>query len=361
MSNNIVIYKKRYSSYSSIILFYDDNRFIINNIEDYYKYKDFVEFLPGIYIKVEAKLKELANHIDIENLNFLKFTKSIFIGIWNRIFFDNQYIKIIFKIENKRDFIKLFINDEIKYISNTPSIDELHSKYIQNKNNLLNSEDLIDYEVKFESVDTDNILYPFQSGGGGERCDIKNIFFGLNILNEYLPSTYTFFTEHEMFLSSSYNKSLMNVCENFPSCKNLYNKFVNGDYVSGIPDKWYDDIELKEANGIYEITNANHRVCIAKRFKIPNVYAKIETTGNKSYKESINRHNPFDYIDHYDRVNNIDILNHFYNTLDNLQLNKDNGRYILKHGLRGKELLGYIEHITGKTIYQLYMELDKAY
>ena len=74
---------------------------------------------------------------------------------------------------------------------------------------------VIESVTKYEHVDTNNILYPFGSGCGRERCGIKAIFLHLNILNYKEFQQYTFFSEDEIYYTSSCMESFLDICKNF--------------------------------------------------------------------------------------------------------------------------------------------------
>lgn len=351
---NELIYKYKNVDRLNMFITFNNKDYIVKNIND-----DFTEFLPGIYIKRKMKYKKKFDKYtssDIEKNNFFVL-KMIYYLIWNKIFYDHQDIEIIFKIENKRDNIKIVVNEHSIYNKCKPRVDTLEYKYNENLKTLLNSE----YKVEYKLVDTNKILYPYASGGDGERCIIKGIFnhLGLSDRSSFYDD-YTFFTEHEMFLASSSIDSLMDICKKFERCNMIYNKFLDNTYKHGTPDNWGDDITLIEANGIYKISNANHRVCLAKRFGIPKVFARVMMASNDNIDTSYkNSHNYGILSKKFNKGNNEKLLKSFYQKLQNLNLGNEEGQYILKNGLRGSELIKYIEKTTEKTIYQLYNELEK--
>ena len=351
MSNNIINFKCKYKDLSYIQIMFDSNKFVIRDIIDYSNYDDFVEYLPELFIKVDFYEENILDNQDINKYNLLKKLKSYYQYFIDKIYSNNKHIEIIFKLNNKRDSIQIKVNTKLIYNQDKPIIDKLHAKYRENVKDILNSKEVIESVIKYEHVDTNNILYPFGSGGGRERCGIKAIFLHLNILNYKEFQQYTFFSEDEMYYTSSCMESFLDICKNFEHCQKLYRKFKDGTYISHTPDYWQNDIDLIEANGIYKISNANHRVCVAKRFGIPSVYAEVTTIGNIDDSNL--------YIGSNSIYDNKAILNHFYKTLENLQLTKENGEYILHNGLRGVDLVKYIECITGKSIYQLYKEFKR--
>ncbi len=347
-----IVYKYKKGTRTNIILIFNNKKFHGYSMLEYLESNDFKEFVPGIYIKRKMKYKRKFNEITKSDMKFnlLNTLKIMYCFIYDLLFFKKQDIELIFKIENKRDAIQLFINDKLLYSQSKPIIDNLAYKYNESLKIISNSE----YEKEYKWVDTNKILYPFSSGGAGERCAIKGIFYHLGMLDHssYFDE-YTFFTEHEMFLGSSHISSLMDICRNFEHCTNIYNKFLNNTYIYHTPEDWINDITLIESNGIYKISNANHRVCLAKRFGIEKLYAEVIKIN------TIDKFSNYSYTS--ECRNNEKILNSFYKKLKNLNLGVKEGKYILKKGLRGKELIEYIEKTTGKTIHQLYKELDKPY
>lgn len=296
----------------SLIISHTDNIILKfnNKIFTYYHIQNFlsknihkIEFLPGIYIK-----------------------KTF-------LFFLTGKIKIF--IKNKKDDIEIKKNNICVYT------------------NIIRSKTFYEYNTKeiFDFVETNKIDYPIRSGGGGSRCIMKDIFFTLCL---YDFGEYNLFTEHEMFESSSQFSYLNNMCKEFSNCKYLYKKMYNHTYKISDKKKWDNDITLVKYKDRYQIVNANHRVCVAKRFNIQKVYAKIYIPEyeNKN-NEYNNEYNDFIYIN---SGNNKDILNDFYKIMKNLNINNKQAHFILKKGLKDVELIKYIEKINNKSLLDLYKE-----
>lgn len=351
-----VIYSYKINDQPDIILKYCDKEFSRSDLEKYYNKintrDDFVEFLPGVYYKRVMKYKTKFIHKyykKTEKSNLKSLLSLAFYRILDELLYEKQNIQMYFKILNKRDYIKILINDNEKFIQYLSNEDELKKLYYKN----CKSE--YDEIVEYKEVETSKIMYPFSPGGNGERCRIKGIFQGLDLLNGFYDNEYIFFNEHEMFLASSNHDSLMKECKKFEKCMDVYGRFENNTYIQPKTENRGDNIRLIEHNGIYKISNGNHRVCCAKRFKIPTVYAEVHKYIEKNEKET-NRSSPnFLHNNHLHkkRYSNEEILDSFYNTLHKLGMNSNESKEILIQGLRCEKLVKYIEDTTGKTFYEL--------
>lgn len=319
-----------------------------NESEDSY----YLEFLPGIFIRKDQKY---VNRVERE-INKFDYSKRenptlgvvfllLFYRLKDKVFYENQIISLEIKVGNRRDSIEIFDKEKILYAESASIADPLQQEYNRNRS----SES--DYTIEFKWVDTTKIMYPFRSGGDGNRCRIKGIFQSLNLLSNYNDNEYVFFSEHEMFLASAESVGLIEECKKFTRCMDICSRFINNTYSQPATEKWYDEIELEEFNGLYKIINANHRVCIAKRFAVSSVYAKVYKYSEKKIAElgGQNRQSSFKF---HTRGDNKKILLSFYEKIDKLGLGKDAGRHILQ-GLRGKDLIDYIERESGKSLYEL--------
>ena len=90
----------------------------------------------------------------------------------------------------------------------------------------------------------------------------------------------------DMLECSSINKKLLDTCKNFSRCKGLLDKYKKGTYDIHCPEEF--DIKLTEFKGYFIPEEGKHRVCIAKRFGIPQIYAKVSKMVNIKEKRGIN-------------------------------------------------------------------------
>ncbi|WP_027085518.1 hypothetical protein [Cohnella panacarvi] len=323
---------------------YEIDRFLEQSgSEDHYN-----EFLPGIYMKKDQKFFSRMDRA-INKLDYRKREKPtiglifrlLYCRLVDKWLFEKQKVMITINIVNKRDSIEIVDEAKTLYTQRTPVFNPSQGEH-----------DYTNDSIEFKWVDTSHILYPFRSGGDGNRCRIKGIFQTLNLLNGHRDNEYVFFSEHEMFVASAESIGLMEECKKFERCMDIYNRFNNNEYVQPDIEHWYDEIVLEEYNGQYRIANANHRVCIAKRFEVPSVYAKVYKYSEKKIAEPKRRSVVSGYGRHT-RGNNKEILFSFYHTIGQLGINKETSQYILKEGLRGKDLVDFIERESGKSLYEL--------
>lgn len=344
-------FEYKYNGEDFIDLIFAGKNFTEIKVKNYYEQnkqnKEYVEFLPGVYYKREVKYDERFVNKYVRN-NKKSIIKLFVCYLLDKMLYEKQKIKVIFKIKNKRDPIKIRVNNEDKFVQDILYEDKEDIKY---RKTLI--KDYGNQKVDYREVETEKIAYPYKCGGNGDRCRVKGIFQCLGLLNNMFDNVYTFFDEHEMFCSSAKSKTLMKECASKEGCGNMYNKFFTNTYKNPSIDYWGNNIELIENNnGFYKIENANHRVCCAKRFKINKVYAKVLNEVSCE-KEEIDNNYVYYYRLTYD---NEKIRENFYNTLYNIGLTKKNARYILENGLRGEQLIEYIEDVTKKSFYQLALE-----
>lgn len=332
---------------------YKFDEYVLHN---YYKiqnkYGEFIEFLPGIYYKEVRNFNMgfVDKHIKKYNGASGKIYRRIFCWILDKVFVNNQRVEIAFKFENFRDDIIIDFNNNEVYSNQSPKEDCRQQLIFSNKHKYE-----CEYSVEYKEVETSKIMYPFQCGGDGSRCRIKGMFQQLDLLGGFQQYEYVFFEEHEMFLASSNIDNLMEECKKFKNCVSLYKRFSDNSYVHPSTENWGDNIRLEEYDGVFKISNANNRVCCAKRFKIPTIYAEV-------YKYTAKEENKEKHTSDLHRLRNSrmdnginrKILENFYSKLEKLGIKAENGHYILKEGLRGKRLIQYIEETTGKTLYELY-------
>lgn len=121
-------------------------------------------------------------------------------------------------------------------------------------------------------VDVEKIFYPTTMRGGANRCIVWNIFQTLDLVNIF-KKDYKVFDVETMLEASSYNEEILELCSNYDTCSYILEKFRNGIYSTS--EEMHDNIELTEYKGYYFPVEGKHRVCIAKRFKIPKIYAEV--------------------------------------------------------------------------------------
>lgn len=334
--------------FPSILLEFNKLRFNYSHFSQMWRdcgAADPIEFLPGIFYEEESGTPNLWKTCVGHILKFLAQKCRLPLpSKLKNIFLTTIRIQII----NYRDTITLIINDTIAF-SHTAVFDDQAEidKYLEFKGG-------DNYTITFEQVPTDKILYPFTPGGDGDRCRIMKIFRALSLLNDDYP----IFSKHEMFYTSAHSLNLINQCRKFPGCMHTLECYHNHTY------KWpsegchnLDNLRLIEMNGIYKISNANHRICCAKRFDIPWVQAEVihyaPSTPDLSQQVSTYRSPQFS-----SERKNLDVLWSYHHFLHKLELTDEDGRQLLRNGLRGNALLSYLENKLGTNLATFYQQLD---
>lgn len=253
--------------FPSILLVFNGHHFNyshLSNMWDIHKADTFIEFLPGVFYKEEPTP---TRNIWTEKIShLLKFVSSkLKLPLprnWKKAFF----ITLHFQIANYRDSIYLSIDNIVQFNNEEVWDDQ------QDIDQYFDFKASKDFTISFDRVPTDKILYPFTPGGSGSRCRIMGIFYRLSLLDDEYP----FFTKHEMFYTSSQSQTLLDECRKFDSCMQAVESYQNGTYLWPTKDSNNsDNFRLVERDGIYKISNANHRVCCAKRFGVPWIQAQV--------------------------------------------------------------------------------------
>ena len=339
------LFEKTIYMNQDLTLKFNDNIFDIDDLRRYFATKDatdFIEFLPGIYYKeVVHQLPLLYRIIDkITNSTILPI--STHYELCNLVNAHTQ-ITISIEISNFRDDIELYYLDELVYKTEFLYEDAKQiSAYLKKGSS---------FTTVFKQVETKDILYPFSPGGAGERCRIMGLFYKLKLIERI--DGYSFFTKHEMFYASANFDDLLNECKKFDHCMNTLKTMELGTYVWPSPEDRRDNLRMSECNNVYKISNANHRICCAKRFNLPSVISEVYVYDvDESPEPTPPVYAPRKPHFQNDNTNEL-ILKDFYSITSNLGLNSEQSHHILENALRGTELIAYLYEITGKTLYQL--------
>lgn len=357
----ILIYEKVYTNqtkedYSEIIIIFNGKHFCINKYSDTSDYYNEDEYLPGIHINIEKRysdneIKKIREEFK-ESYNIIR---KIFLLYKLYKINKNQSLKVILEINNKRDDITILDGENTIFENRRKYQDPLNEKFKSSSNEYY-------FETKnpvFKNVDTSRIMYPFQSGGWGNRCIMKQIFGDLGLFNTY-NNKYKFFEENEMHFAVSQIDYLMEICSSKGACSKLLKRFKAGTYIVSDEDKWHDDICLEEKNNVYRIINGNHRSCCARMFGIPTIKARVSFTypyeekSSSKYKNDIKGYSRTRYD-----TNKGELTKDYYETLFKLGLNKREAYDILDKGISGKNLIDYIEICTDKSLLELYEQINK--
>lgn len=267
----------------------------------------------------------------------------------NKLIEKKQEVNIYLEVKNRRDEI-VILDGNKKIFENSRQYQDPLNKEYEKSGNRING---IESYTVFENVDTSKIMYPFQSGGWGDRCIMKQVFGDMDLFHTS-NNSYRFFEENEMHYTVSQTDYLKNICSKRGLCSKLLEKFRTGSYIVPKEDKWNDDICLEEKNGVYKIYNGNHRVCCSRMFEIPFIKAKVYREPNREIENEFNEDITKSYYLPLNRVSTKDLTRDYYSILYRLGLNKRQTYEILEKGLRGKSFLDYIEKSIGKNILELY-------
>lgn len=315
------------------------------------------ELLPSIYCTIKKRwdddfIKRYYDKYRNSN-NFITRLYNAILMFINNHRFNNQDIEIILEVKNKRDYIKILkgINDDTNLIYKNKD-ESLYEKINEDR-----------YESNYKTlkpvsmyVDTEKIFYPTTMGGGANRCLIWNIFQILDLMSTF-KEDYKVFNVETMLEASSYNDGILELCSNYESCGYLLEKFRNGTYSTS--KDMYDNIELTEYKGYYFPVEGKHRVCIAKRFKIPKVYAEVRKCVDIEKKEKQKNEPLYFKNSNFNSFTEEDILNAYYDVFRNLGLKDDNIKFLTEEGLSDSEVIEYIEKITSKSLLELSRETIK--
>lgn len=349
---NQIIMEVNGDNYPRFELIFNGNKYRTNE-----PHKEFVEILPAIHFKIERSIdnKEIEELHDkyLNSSSLIKKTENLIRLSIKQSQFNKQIVKYIIDNRNKRDSVS--INTGIGI--NKKNVYKNDGNRVGHER--LRIEDYIDYEIQKERkyVDTTKIFYPSSLGGGAGKCIIWDIFQSLDLMNTF-NDDYRPLSISEMFEASSENSSLLNECSKFKRCRGLLDKFNNDTYIEE-PDKtsFYDDIQLEEIDGFYIPHEGKHRVCIAKRFNIPMIYAQVNKAINIRQKDKLK--NGLKYVfqnQHYDPKRTLEMC---YKIFKNMGIDKEQVIYILENGLNNKDLIEYIEKATGKSLTQLAKEIGR--
>lgn len=315
------------------------------------------ELLPSIYCTIKKRcdddLQERYYNKYMNSSNFVKKSPFLLTMLINNYRYNNQDIEIILEIKNKRDNIEvsegIFNDTNLIYKNKDDSLYEKTNKD-RSESNYNVSKPLGMY------VDTEKIFYPQAMGGGANRCIVWNIFQTLNLMNTF-KEDYKAFDVNTMLEASSYNEEILELCSNYDTCSYILEKFRNGTYSTS--EGIHDNIELTEYKGYYFPVEGKHRVCIAKRFKIPKIYAEV--TGCIDIEKGEEQEDKPLYLKNlnFNSFTEEDILNAHYDVFKNLGLEDDNIKFLTEQGLTDAEVVEYIEKTTKKSLLELSREASE--
>ncbi|MBZ4647151.1 MAG: hypothetical protein JG777_2640 [Clostridia bacterium] len=317
---------------------------------------EYYEFLPSVYYKETKKWNDSVyrkwEH-KIKSTESKKLAYAILYAV-SLSLFENQKVEYLIVVRNKRDKICIVQQDNKEENIIYCSIG------VKGQYKIISESSTNDYDTveEYKYVDTSKIIYPDTLGSGAGKCAIWDIFETLGLMSTFNPQ-YEIMSTREMFECSSTNKGLLDVCENYSRCRGLLDKFRNGTYEidSSKNVYYYDDIELEEYKGYFIPCEGKHRVCIAKRFGIPQIYAKVFREVNISHQNENN--NCLPNLNWNNNCNTEEVLSDCYDRFGKLGLNKEQVKHILESGMSNTELIAYIESVTGKQLKEIAEQIKK--
>lgn len=280
-------------------------------LEKAVEFKEFVEVLPGIYIKIiqDNKINRWLKKIN-------KLDHLISFEIWNK----NMRDKIAVRYDDVYTNF-LYANHEFRRDRTTGTVGSTRATY----------------------VDVSQIKnYPSLLTGDARKCAVWSWFEKQNFIDTW--GDYSPFTVQEMLTLSSERQEFLEICRRSEHCGSLLRKFETNTYREDVPD--YDQIQLVNCNGELVAEEGKHRTCIVKRFKISSVYALVYDV---SEKETGKLEDPFSFAWRAHKETS-QILKGYYKSFQEAGLNKDQITFVLENGLRGSELFEYIQDRIGKKI-----------
>ena len=362
IKGNVIIFKGIQKQEPKVTIRFNDSEFSYVSTssfrsDDSVLNKSF-ELLPSIYCTIK---KRWDDDIFTRYYNKYKdtnnFIKKLFITLSILIIkyrFNNQSVEIILEVRNKRDNIEILEGVFKNTISRFKNKDESLYEKIENDKN---ESCYRGYDPRGMYVDTKKVFYPTTMGGGAGRCVVWDIFQTLDLMNTF-KEDYKVFDVETMLEGSSYNEGILELCSNYGTCGYLLEKFKSDSYCTS--EELYDQIELIEYKGHYFPHEGKHRVCIAKRFKIPKIYAKVTKSINIEKRQIDKDANSISIKNNYTRkIGENDILNAYYKVFRDIGLEDENVRYITEEGLSDAEVINYIEKTTKKSLLELSKEVAK--
>jgi hypothetical protein len=317
-----------------------------------YEKNGYKEILPGIYFyQSESLMGSMLN-----NLRYIIINSR----------FDNlrEVINLKIIINNRRDNIEVYQKANYKDNNSEAKNYRLIYKSVLDSNdkgsllrispNKRYNIDIMDYDYEdfsMQWISPSNItIFPEVMGGGGHQCELQNAFILSQLLNN--SRAYTILGLEEVLTATSESSYFLDYCQNCKNCMNIRELLVNSEKNEILSSR--DHITLSEYGGYYFPTNGNHRICVAKRFNIPRIYAQVNHHKLKS-KIAPKSHNSFYNLTKF-KIKTTEVLSDCYSSFAELGLTKQDVRFILSEGLHGLALIEYIEKTTGKNLDELYRE-----
>lgn len=324
-----------YEDSYGVIIEFQNKKISLRTIFDEYindiRKNQIIEVLPGVYIKVNFNLNNVVmpEYNPYDSLYGL--IKSLVLGIKTRIL-QKVSIKVFITVNNKKDYINIYINEELG----------------------INNEKDYYYESECKSYNkriSPNILpYPDTLGGGAGRCAIWNIFKTLGLLESGCESAYEFYSLSQLLDMTSNNNNLLDICKKSSNCGYIIDKMINNEYKGKWEDgKGYDDITVDFEEGEYSLYEGKHRVCMAKRFDITTIPVEITEIVHKEkkyYDSDI-----FNLEISSKQYTCHEIMDDFYSTLSRIRLNKEDSHELLNNDFI--DIVEFIEKRAGKNIIKI--------
>lgn len=321
------IIKCTYEDSTDIIVQFQNKKIFLRRIIDEYidemKGKQEIEILPGVYIKINAKLSCYLSLIRHESSHLL--SELIKCTIFTKI-----RMKILVEVHNKKDYINIYSNENIR------TKKDYYCKY--------------DYKKYHKRISPKLLPYPDTLGGGAGRCVIWNIFQTIGLLESGCESVYEFYSLSQLLDMTSANSELLDKCKKSRNCGYIIRKMLNDEYKG----KWEndnenDDITVQLKEGQYSLCEGKHRVCMAKRFEINNIPVEITEVFDKGkiyYDPEI-----FEYYTPSNEYTCHEIMGDFYSTLNRIGINKEDSHKLLTGDFI--DIVEFIEEKSGNNIIEI--------
>lgn len=321
-----------YEESSDIIVKFQNKKLFLSNIIDEYidemKSKQRIEILPGVYIKIAAKLNFYLSLIRHESSHF--FSELIRYTILKII-----PVKIFVEVYNKKDKINICSNEK----------KEMQKDYYYEH----------DYKNYYDRISPKLLPYPDTLGGGGGRCVIWSIFQDIGLLEVGCESAYEFYSLSQLLDMTSTNSKLLDKCKESRNCGYIIRKMLNDEYKGTWENNnKNDDITVQLEEGKYSLCEGKHRVCMAKRFGINNI--PVEVTEVFKKKKMYYNSNIFGCNADINRYTCHEIMEDFYSTLNRIGINKEDSHKLLIGDFI--DIVEFIEEKSGDNIIEI---ADKCY
>lgn len=192
------------------------------------------------------------------------------------------------------------------------------------------------------TIDPQIVAYPDSMGRGASRCIIWDIFNRLGLFDTF-HYDYNMYSLDEIIENITRNKRMLDFCKRQKSCMVLLDKFQNNTYDTNNNSP---SIRISYYNGSYDVSDGNHRICVARRFRVNSVPVQLTVTHTSDAYE------PSQYYS-YIQPSCKAIMKEYHDNLKPLALTKEQGQYLLETPIQEIDIIGYLEEVKGKSISEI--------